>query len=199
MRILVSASIIGLAALLWLSNIHSLKSSKPVSTEPTTGAAPTVPSATVATETAKAAGHTHESPSGTSNLQAIDSDMTSETKDATSARRVSPVAKLIPPLAKVRAEVEKDPHGTPEAITKFSLGLGQRLDALKSEDDARGFMTELDQCVTKPSRETVASAKTLCLLNAKRVAQKYPSLESEYSNLEGRADPSIKSALDFFK
>lgn len=110
-----------------------------------------------------------------------------------------PVAKLIPPLEKERSEVAKDPHGTPQSITKFSLELGERLDAVNNDDEAASLMDELDQCVTKTERKASTSVKTLCLLNAKKLAKKFPSMDAKFANLEERADSDIRSNVGFFK
>lgn len=117
----------------------------------------------------------------------------------TSGAALFPVAKLIPRAEDVRAEVAKNPHGTPEALVRLSVSLGDRLDALKSESDASGFLDELDECVTKSSVPTTSDAKTLCLLNAKRVGEKFPALESKFANLEKRAPEKVRQALEFLK
>lgn len=118
---------------------------------------------------------------------------------STSGAPLLPVAKLIPRAEDVRAEVAKNPHGTPEALVRLSVSLGDRLDALKTESEASGFLDELDECVMKPAVATTSDVKTLCLLNAKRVGEKFPVLESKFAGLEKRAPEKVREALEFLK
>lgn len=108
-----------------------------------------------------------------------------------------PVARFMPSLEQERSEVAKDPHGTPESVLKFSLSLGERLDSLESEDEAASFIDELDECVTRPPKPNSTSSKALCLLNAKKVAGKYPALDAKAANLESRADRKIRDMVEF--
>ncbi|MES2962553.1 MAG: hypothetical protein V4760_01595 [Bdellovibrionota bacterium] len=121
------------------------------------------------------------------------------TPKTTSGAPLQPVAQLIPSIENLRAEVAKNPHGTPQGLSKFSISLGDRLDALKNEVEAGNFMEELDECVTKPSVETTSDVKTLCLLNAKRVGEKFPALRAKSANLEARAPEKVRKALDALK
>jgi hypothetical protein len=193
---------IALAAAIFVIGYDRLRQTKSSSADEPTAALSTSETAELSTAMNETAAGTSSETSAAASAQDTLSAAPGEATMSEASKPVKPVvpvAKLIPSTAKVRSQVEKDPHTTPEAVVSFSLGLGERLDQLKSEDEARGFMKELDSCVTGQVQETVTSARTLCLLNAKKVARKYPSLESEYTNLEGRADPNVKSALELMQ
>jgi hypothetical protein len=71
----------------------------------------------------------------------------------------------------------------------FSVELYERQKAAEaSEEKARPFFNELEACALEP--RGVPSAQALCLLNAKRLARSYPALNSNYENLETKADSS---------
>lgn len=106
----------------------------------------------------------------------------------------SPVEKTIKELAptveSVRDEVAGDPHVTPKAILDFSIALGQKMEQAEvSEDAARKFFSELEECVLTEGQTTAHSVQALCLLNAKRLAKKYSTLQTNLERLEVKAHP----------
>jgi hypothetical protein len=105
----------------------------------------------------------------------------------TNTPQPTPLKEAIPTREILRAEVARDPHETPQALLSFSVDLQQRqVEAMKSEHAAQIIFKELEHCTadaTSPS-----AVRALCLLDAKRLQTAYPSLASEYRQLEAAVD-----------
>lgn len=101
-------------------------------------------------------------------------------------------ATLHPPsLTEVRAEVERDPHSTPESIIRFAQGLAPAMEtALASEPDARALQPKLARCARDSEVDSTAA---LCLVNSKRLADKYASLRQDYAKLASDVRPVVAS------
>lgn len=101
-----------------------------------------------------------------------------------------PLKEKIPPAEALREQVAKNPHGTPAALTGFSIALGEKMDAAqKSEAEAKAFFNELEDCTLGREQQGRHSIQALCLLNAKRLGHAFPSLARDYEELERRSDP----------
>jgi hypothetical protein len=108
--------------------------------------------------------------------------------------KTRPVADLAPSTEELRREVEQDVHATPEAMVKFSVLLMEREKAAAENDNsAREFFAELQACAL--NSQSSAAVQALCLLNAKRLAQARPSLNSEYDALERRSNPKAAGLM----
>ncbi len=124
---------------------------------------------------------------------------TAKTKAAASSMPATPrsVVELRPATTTLRKEVAKDPHTTPQALTAFSIELGNRLDAVKTKNDANGFMDELQACLEQKDANgslPAASVQTICLLDAKHLSEKFPALSSRLESLRAKADPRAQTA-----
>ena len=106
------------------------------------------------------------------------------------------VKELLPNVNEMREEVAANPHLTPMAITRFSLALGRRLDALQSIQDGAAFMAELNGCVTdrdQRNERNIRSVQSLCILNARKTRNKFPDLEKQYQDVKKKADPAARA------
>src|SRR5262249_30351475 len=90
----------------------------------------------------------------------------------------------------LRREVADNPHTTPIGLVRFSVELYEKqTEALKSEETAHTFFSELENCALGPEQKGLHNVQALCLLNAKRLQKAYPSLAREYDRLESQAEP----------
>ncbi len=96
--------------------------------------------------------------------------------------------------AQFRAELEKNPHQTPDTAVVSALELGEIFDGVKNDADADQAFHFFANCV---SNETVVSLQTSCLRYAKRLSENYPSLRALWSNLEASASREVKDVLKF--
>ncbi len=114
--------------------------------------------------------------------------------------KLRPLVKAMPLIHEARAQVRANPHETPQALLAFAYVLAQRLGpALKSEAAAAEFFPDLQACALAEVASTLASARGLCLVNAKKVAAQFPSLSREFEDLTARADSEalqLASRLD---
>ncbi len=101
------------------------------------------------------------------------------------------LAAQVPPLSTMRKEVAANPHVTPTSVIEFSLELNARMETgLQSEAQALALLSELKQCVgSQPDIAT--SIQSLCLLNARRLAERYSGLRAQYTQLEASAEPQV--------
>jgi hypothetical protein len=133
-----------------------------------------------------------ESPSGHSSAAVQESSAPKPVHKLLNKPLSKPVASLIPSNEKLRAEVEKNPHVTPQALLRFGLDLGQRLDeAVKSSEASEKFMRELDECVVGNRDGQASSTRALCLLNARHLAEARPEFKNDYLTLEAKASREI--------
>jgi hypothetical protein len=101
-----------------------------------------------------------------------------------------PLKEKIPSGDTMREQVSKNPHGTPTALTGFSIALGEKMEAAqKSEPEAKALFQELQDCTLGTEQQGRHSIQALCLLNAKRLGQSFPALARDYEDLERRSDP----------
>jgi hypothetical protein len=117
-----------------------------------------------------------------------------------------PAAKIAEPLkkkignykvgkgAEYRAELEKNPHQTPDVAIISALELGEIFDDVKNETDAGQAFQFFAKCV---ATETVVSLQTSCLRYAKRLSENYPSVRALWPNLEASASDEVKDVLKF--
>jgi hypothetical protein len=113
-----------------------------------------------------------------------------------SSGNLKTVQELIPNVGEMRKEVAANPHLTPMAITRFSLALGHRLDALQTVQDGSAFMAELDGCVTdrdQRNERNIRTVQSLCILNARKTRNKFPELEKQYQDVKKKADPAARA------
>lgn len=102
-----------------------------------------------------------------------------------------------PALEAVRAEVARDPHGTPPTLLAFASRMADRMEvALASEAEATRFFGELDDCVQDQSPATgLPQTRLSCLANAGRLSRKYPgALSGKFGELEDKV-PGLAATL----
>ena len=95
---------------------------------------------------------------------------------------------------KYRAELEKNPHQTPDTAVVSALELGEIFDAVKNETDADQAFRFFANCV---AAETVVSLQTSCLRYAKRLSENYSSLRLLWPSLEASASREVRDVLKF--
>jgi len=95
----------------------------------------------------------------------------------------------MPSIREIRAQVRANPHETPQALLAFAYVLAERLGpALENESAAKNFLPDLQACALTNVFKTLASVRSLCLVNARKLALKFPSLGREFDDLVARAD-----------
>jgi hypothetical protein len=105
-----------------------------------------------------------------------------------------PLVDSIPSKDDLRKDVALDPHATPQGLLKFSVVLFQKQKAAKADGGvAKAFFEELQSCAL--AHESAQSVQVLCLLNAKRLAKQYSSLENGMRDLETRADTAAVTQM----
>ncbi len=99
-----------------------------------------------------------------------------------------PVIELMPSREALRAAVTANPHSPPEIMIRFTLELyAKQQEAMKSQSNAESFFRELEGCVA--DRNGTEQAQALCLINAKRVQEKYSSLRRDFERMQSQANP----------
>lgn len=96
--------------------------------------------------------------------------------------------------ADYRAELEKNPHQTPDVAIASALELGEIFDGVKNETDAGQAFGFFANCV---AIETVVSLQTSCLRYAKRLSENYSSIRALWPSLEASASREVKDVLKF--
>ncbi len=96
--------------------------------------------------------------------------------------------------AEYRAELEKNPHQTPDTAVVSALELGEIFDGVKNDTDADQAFQFFANCV---NNETVVSLQTSCLRYAKRLSENYSSLRALWPSLEASASDEVRDVLKF--
>jgi len=101
-----------------------------------------------------------------------------------------PVSELEPALEDLRKEVAENPHATPQGLIRFSEVLYlKQVEAEKSEEKAKEFFLELQDCALNKTGRESRNVEALCLLTAKNLKKKYASLNRSVEALESRVNP----------
>ena len=106
-----------------------------------------------------------------------------------------PVFPSIPSQEVLREEVAEDPHGLAPSIIEFATDMAPHFErALKSEENARVFLIQLEHCVESVQNAPM-TIRAICLSNAKILADQYPSLAEKVKELMDTADPAIQRLM----
>jgi hypothetical protein len=106
------------------------------------------------------------------------------------------VARIAPTQDQVREEVARNPHVTPKSLIFFASKMAQKFKiARTSEQNAREFYQELDECLASPELRGADSTQALCLRDAQRIAQIFPSLHEQFDQLRSEAAPAVLGLL----
>jgi hypothetical protein len=101
---------------------------------------------------------------------------TVEQRDSAADRELAP-----PQLAQMKQDIAADPHATPASMIRFAQELGGRLEgAMKSEQAARAFVSEMSACV---KGNYPSSVQALCLVSVRALADEKPAMKAEYKNV----------------
>jgi hypothetical protein len=131
--------------------------------------------------------------------EALRSPLVQEPKDPV-RRKLRPLVKTIPTVLEIRSQVRANPHETPQALLAFAYVLAKRLGpALESETAAAGFLPDLQACALSDVAKTLASVRGLCLVNARKLALKFPALGPEFEELTARADSEARQLAARFE
>lgn len=113
--------------------------------------------------------------------------------DEAGAQFEQPLWQDFPKIEEVREEVARDAHSTPQALLLFSLSLGERLDAAvgsKAKTDA--LYAELEKCFVGEEHHTLESVRSLCFLNARRLAENDPDLRQKFATQAALVPENVK-------
>jgi hypothetical protein len=125
------------------------------------------------------------------------SGATATTGAASGAAEDSAPARLeAPRLEAIRAEVARDPHGTPASLTNFAARIGDRMEpALAAADagPARALFAELRECAL--GGDSPDSVRAICVRNAERLAGAKPELASQFKDLLSDAPAGTRSLI----
>lgn len=104
----------------------------------------------------------------------------------------------MPLVTDVRKELEQNPHGTPESVHTFGLKIYKRMQlAYKSPQAGAAVFNELKECVRAKPETAITSIQSLCLLNAKRLAARFPTLlSSDYVSLQQTAASEVVQVMN---
>lgn len=114
----------------------------------------------------------------------------SEEKETPGRARPDDDRALSPPAQeRVERQARRSPHEVPEALMEFATRMARRMeDARRSPAAGEAVFEELENCVRE---ETSDSVRGICLVNAGRLAEVYPSLEGAYRRLKEAAPPEL--------
>lgn len=95
-----------------------------------------------------------------------------------------------PALAKLREEVKKDPHETPQALLRFGVDLGVRMqEAKKDKAEAAKLLGELKSCAQPETLDdSPVQARAICLVSARQIEQMWPDLTSMAEEVVSHGD-----------
>jgi hypothetical protein len=96
-----------------------------------------------------------------------------------------------PSLEKMREEAAKDPHGTPRSVLAFSSRVGGKVRAAQSSREGEILFRDLQSCVQHPQDELAHSIHAICLLNARKLSEKFPELRGNYDDLARQTNPRV--------
>lgn len=100
-----------------------------------------------------------------------------------------------PDRQEVKADVEKDPHSTPDSIVKFAKTMGPLMDkAYLSGDDAKVLINELHDCAVDNS--VAQTARALCVSNADKLGKAHPQIKEKAAEIRASVSPDVKKLLD---
>ena len=103
----------------------------------------------------------------------------------------------IPSPESMQAEVDQDPHSTPPSLLRFAESLAPQFDAaLKDEPAAVHFFSKLKDCVMAPRTQATYAIRALCLKNAKRLTERYPTLRGNLEQLRGQVEERVLELAD---
>ena len=143
-----------------------------------------------ATPTVQSAAQSAESNSKIVRPARPEPDAVAATLDRKTTPQTPSVVELFPDAEELRQAVAQNPHQTPEGILHFSVAVAQRLENLKTASEANQFMSELEDCVARSQAapaNTPGSIESLCLRNAHRARDKFPTLSGRYFALRAKA------------
>ena len=95
----------------------------------------------------------------------------------------------------VRADVEKNPHKTPDSIIKFARTMGPLMEkAYTSGDDANVLINELHDCALDDS--VAQTARALCVSNADKLAKTFPQMKDKATEIRANVSPEVRKLLE---
>lgn len=113
--------------------------------------------------------------------------------------REATISQIAPSSHALRESGLKNLEATPPELTRFSIELGGRADAIASEREAADFMTELEACVSGTDADGARFAEPvqwLCLRNAGQVASRFRGVSGRFAQLRSLASPGVDQLLD---
>jgi len=102
-----------------------------------------------------------------------------------------------PSMDTLRDEVEENPHGTPPALLAFAEKMAVQMEEAElSQDKAKIFFTELEDCVLNQKDKNAVSVQAICLMNAEDLSEVYPDLAGKYQGLRKGASMEVLRMLE---
>lgn len=100
-----------------------------------------------------------------------------------------------PDQLEVKADVEKNPHSTPDSLVQFAKTMGPLMDkAYLSGDDAKILINELHGCALDNS--VAQTARALCVSNADKLAKTHPQIKDKADKIRASVSPDVKKLLE---
>jgi len=100
-----------------------------------------------------------------------------------------------PDKSEVRADVEKNPHRTPESLVIFATNMGPLMEkAYKSDKDADVLIKVLHDCATDDN--VARSARALCVKNVDKIAKTHPQMKGKAEELRSDVSPEVLKLLE---
>ena len=110
-------------------------------------------------------------------------------------KEIKTFRKSLPEIQEAQSEIRDNPHQTPPSLIQFAKSLGPLMEkAMKSTEDARFLLPELEECVSHSS--VLVSARTLCLSRAEQLGKAHQELQSE---VQGVRENSLDDALEIYR
>lgn len=93
-----------------------------------------------------------------------------------------------------RTEVDRDPHGTPPSLQHFARRMAAKMETgMRTESAARALIPELHDCARNSE---VESPRAVCVMNGRRLARKFPNLQSDWAEFEASLPPLLQKRVE---
>ena len=88
-------------------------------------------------------------------------------------------------------------HGLPPALLAFAEKMAVQMEEAElSQDKAKIFFTELEDCVLNQKDKNAVSVQAICLMNAEDLSEVYPDLAGKYQGPRKGASMEVLRMLE---
>lgn len=111
------------------------------------------------------------------------------------ANEIKRLRNSFPDKMEVKADVEKNPHRTPESLVIFATNMGPLMEkAYKNDKDADVLIKVLHDCAT--DNNVARSARALCVKNVDKIAKTHPQMKGKAEELRSDVSPEVLKLLE---